>query len=403
MRPAEYDDIDHYDFDEPVVSENKAPLFAHECVGMELYEGDDAPDPLDDEHYNNEYEEDRRPSTVYDDDEEIDLNDPTLERFPSNREEIIDTVRKLEGGLNEDHADVEGLVPLSPVVGPSGPQNHDLVGDFLVSSPAVSSPIVTRGSGSGSRLLSLPRASFGSINSDRASALSLDSISEAEEARDEAELDQPPVLSTPKPRKHPAEDDPKSPTSDDDEGIVMKSGSAQNGNSSEVSPSEVTPVRTPGGDGTPKTPPAETRTEDHHDSSGVQPEIKLVPASEATETQTPEVAPKINGERGSGSPRIVIQNEETGEGAENHAEESADTSAPATADTTKATGADNGAQSQLRRRVVPPDRVATPSSINEAHIQAAKSGNWFRSFFKVLFVDWIGGFINKLFGRKRET
>ena len=52
-------------------------------------------------------------------DEELDFDpaDPTLERFPSNREEILDRVRTLETGLDEDVASFEGY-PASPVVSP---------------------------------------------------------------------------------------------------------------------------------------------------------------------------------------------------------------------------------------------------------------------------------------------
>ncbi|KAB5570647.1 hypothetical protein GE09DRAFT_1218069 [Coniochaeta sp. 2T2.1] len=417
VAPADYDAMDPYGFDDPSVPDNKAPLFAHECVGMELYEGDDPIDPLDEEQHSPEYEEDRRPSTVYDADEDIDLNDPTLEKFPSNREEIIDTVRKLEGGLNEDRSDVDGLIPLSPVVGPSGPQNHDLVGDFLVSSPAVASPIMPRGSGSGSRLLGLPRASLGSVSSDRSSALSLGSISEAEEAGNEDEAVAPPILSTPKPRQHPlAKEDPKSPTSDDDEGIVMKTGTDKTDKSREVSSNEDTPVRTPG-DRTPKTTELQTKVDDH-DLPPAKPELRLdlLPAADTSTTQAPDPASgsttkqepepasaqPANGE--SSSPCFFDQPESSTHETENHTqeeEETTTTSPPTTSSNPKSSQADTG--NQLRRRHPPPDRVATPSSINEAGMQAAKSGNWFRSFFKMIFVDWIGGFISRLCGGRRET
>ena len=50
----------------------------------------------------NVVEDTRRNSRVFEeediDQDNIDVNDPTLERFPSNREAIIDTVLKLETG-----------------------------------------------------------------------------------------------------------------------------------------------------------------------------------------------------------------------------------------------------------------------------------------------------------------
>jgi hypothetical protein len=374
---------------------------------MDVYEGDDSQDPPDDEVHEADYEEDRRPSTVvYDDDEDIDLNDPTLVKFPSNREEIIDTVRKLEGGLNEDHSDVEGLIPASPIVGPSGPHNHDLLGvDFLVSSPVVSSPVVARGSGSsGSRLLSLPRPSIGSVSSDRSSALSLSSISEAaEEAGDEDEFDRPPVLLTPKPRNGESTEQVKSPTSDDDEGIVMKNdNNNKNAVSREVSSYEDTPVRSPRGDGTPKPSETQTGREDGQGaSSGTQLDTKPVPVSEVSadtsntsgQTEVEVRSPCLfsRPEGGIQEPAIVRE------------DESADRSASSSASNAKSPGVDDSAQSQLRRRVAGPDRVATPNPVHEAGVQAAKNGSWIRSFFRMLFVDWIGGFINRLCGGKRET
>jgi hypothetical protein len=73
-------------------SSNQPPLFAHEAVGM-----------LDPVSYGEDIVEDARCHSSHSEDKDIDLdsidvNDPTLERFPSNREAIIDTVRKLETG-----------------------------------------------------------------------------------------------------------------------------------------------------------------------------------------------------------------------------------------------------------------------------------------------------------------
>lgn len=81
------------------------PLFAHECAG--LYEDDEIPGA-------DELEQSSSSGRHYGDDKE-DYDDPTLERFPSTRDEIISTVRKVETGLNADQVSVEG-VPLSPVV-----------------------------------------------------------------------------------------------------------------------------------------------------------------------------------------------------------------------------------------------------------------------------------------------
>ncbi|EFX00305.1 hypothetical protein CMQ_7307 [Grosmannia clavigera kw1407] len=63
-------------------------------------------------------------------DEAFDPNDPTLERFPSNRDEILEKVRTIETGLNEDRTSFDGI-PLSPVVGPGRRHSNEPVVDML--------------------------------------------------------------------------------------------------------------------------------------------------------------------------------------------------------------------------------------------------------------------------------
>lgn len=80
------------------------PLFAHECAG--LYEDDEIPGAAG-------IDESRENKSLSQEPNE-DFDDPTLERFPSNREEIVSTVRKVGTGLNADQTLVEG-VPPSPL------------------------------------------------------------------------------------------------------------------------------------------------------------------------------------------------------------------------------------------------------------------------------------------------
>ncbi|CAK7268792.1 hypothetical protein SEPCBS119000_003243 [Sporothrix epigloea] len=98
------------------------PELTHERPG----DPDDGPDggPVFEYEFAGTY--DRPPSTaaseasplsqaVLDDDSDFDPADPTLERFPSRREEILRKVRTLETGLDEDVTTFEGY-PASPVV-----------------------------------------------------------------------------------------------------------------------------------------------------------------------------------------------------------------------------------------------------------------------------------------------
>ncbi|RAL63659.1 hypothetical protein DID88_003702 [Monilinia fructigena] len=68
--------------------------------------------------------------------------------------------------------------------------------------------------------------------------------------------------------------------------------------------------------------------------------------------------------------------------------------------------AEENGDSQLRARKQPasnvPDRSITPSSMRSAG-NDAKSRNFLRAFFQVVFVDWIGGLIRKLCGGGRHT
>ncbi|RKU40280.1 hypothetical protein DL546_000218 [Coniochaeta pulveracea] len=528
LRPIEYDEdaIDEDGFSEPFAADSKAPLFAHECVGMELPE----PDPLfeDQEDQTGGTYDDDIPSpsqgTEYDTDN-IDLNDPTLERFPSNREEIIDTVRKLEGGLNEDQADVEGLVPASPIVGPSGPQNHDALvgGDLLLTSPVGASPVAGRGS----RLLELPgRASLGSVSSDRLSAASLGSISEAEEeeAIDDDDGAPEPASLTPKPDRL-LSNRTISPTSEEDEGVAFKvgedklPGSPRDATQPEVESGDsdpaiktgsATPSRetrdTPASNGNPTTglerasnhsnthdvaPSAPSKNNKkaennrngrndrksqsqrseradpskrsaaanawasavqdkdaatnrellaHRDAQNqelqaqglteadVQAPIKdtwrptkldddgtrknqnaqeqVYHATKATGSSSNSETPATPGKQQDpasnetpASPCFVAQvTGETGQ-ASTGFQGSAGVADPAA----KSTGVEAGPDSQLKKRRGGPERTGTPISIHDTGIKAAQGGNWFQSFFRIIFVDLIGGILNRLFGRKRET
>ncbi|KAK3692936.1 hypothetical protein B0T22DRAFT_436155 [Podospora appendiculata] len=202
--------------DQPEHGDHRPPLFAHEAVGMYDTEAVEVPSE-------NEAEEkpaDETPGKDYNADS-IDVNDPTLEPFPSSRDEIIDTVRKLETGLDEDRVAFEGA-PLSPVFGSLRPGSEDIAGDVFLAPPVMASPVVPRPT----RHLEVPRSPLSSAHS---SSLSLQSISEAEdEAEDEGEQPSgpeasrfPPAILLAPPHKK-TRSTLKPPTTDEDEGIAWK-------------------------------------------------------------------------------------------------------------------------------------------------------------------------------------
>lgn len=145
------------------------PLFAHECAG--LYEDDEIPgaEEAAKADKTNGFDHERYTE---------DFDDPTLERFPSNKDEIISTVRKVETGLNADQTSVDG-VPPSPIV----KSQQSSVADVPSDRGEPDSPISARGQQS----LSLPApVSQQPLGERSLSASSLHSIAEDVEG-DEAE------------------------------------------------------------------------------------------------------------------------------------------------------------------------------------------------------------------------
>jgi len=66
---------------------------------------------------------------------------------------------------------------------------------------------------------------------------------------------------------------------------------------------------------------------------------------------------------------------------------------------------DERSDSQLTARKQPPpisERPLTPTSMHSTH-GAPNSRNFLKAFFRVVFVDWIGGLIRRLCGGGRHT
>lgn len=100
-------------------------MFAYEVAGgrdraVSMTESEYTPEPF--------------PVAEKDDEADFDPQDPTLERFPSNREDILERVRTIETGLDEDVPAFDGF-PASPIVRPGRKSSTDLAGDFLLISP----------------------------------------------------------------------------------------------------------------------------------------------------------------------------------------------------------------------------------------------------------------------------
>lgn len=325
--------------------------------------------------------------------DDIDLNDPTLERFPSNREGIMNTVRKLESGLGEDRVSFEGA-PISPVIGAYRPGMEDITGDPFLSSPIAASPVIPRPS----RHLEVPRSPHGSISSNHSSPLSLHAIDEGDEPgeTDEDKSAAPILLSPPQPRSGFRA--PKLPSDEEDEGIAMK-----NNGSSENS------MHDPGLSGSKKAEsPRDIISRALEEES---PDIEA--SSRQAQLQHSLTNPQSPPDRHEpDSPKIVIETAEDSQVHDSDIGEQQDGLAdPATHDSSPGTGEDAGTSSavevgeshQVRKRTDVMGRSGTPASNRSVGLHPNREGGWFRNFFRLLFVDWIGGFISRLCGRRRQT
>ncbi|KAK7435381.1 hypothetical protein Landi51_13057 [Colletotrichum acutatum] len=325
-----------------------APLFAHEALGPYEPSADDEDEVAKDYDHH---------GTVEYDVDTYDLNDPTLERWPSNRDGIIDAVRKVETGRNEDQTAFYGA-PISPING-TRRASADQYFDEAVLSSGPSSPGSTK-------RLELPRKSHGSMVSDR-SLLSLGSIAEEDKETpnaEEANRENEGLIRVPSPAVRPTPHVFTSPGSDDDEGVVMKGSKSRK--SSESSSSD--------------SPAANGQSNGKHSRD-------LSPRTRPAEPDSPAIRVEPPQDRASSS---ASQNGEL-----------ARASASSPGDEASSSSRDGGHKGQLKKRgPASTERPGTPSSI---HSVTDSKGGWLQAFFRVLFVDWIGGLFSRLFGSKRKA
>lgn len=331
-------------------NDGPAPLFAHEALGpYDLSAIDDEDEALREAGHH---------GTVEYDVDKYDLNDPSLERWPSNRDGIIDAVRKVETGRNEDQTSFHGA-PLSPVIGSRKTSLDPYFDETVLSGP--SSP-------NSAKRLELPRKSHGSMVSDR-SLLSLGSIAEEDKETpnaDEANRENEGLIRVPSPAVRPTPNVFTSPASDEDEGVVMKGSKSKAKKSPE--------------------PERERSSEINGEANG-----------KYSRDPSPKTRPAQ-----SNSPSIRVQS--PGEEAESSSAqdgEQATAVAPISGGEASATGRDGGHNGQLKKRgASSTERPGTPSSIQSV---TNSKGGWVQAFFRVLFVDWIGGLFTRLFGSKRKV
>lgn len=186
-----------------VADELKTPLFAHECLGAYDFEDEESEEeacpgvpPKSDVNLKSD---DHSPVNV-------DLNDPTIEKFPSDRTSILDALRTIQTHLDEDKLHLDDTQS-SPQAVSSNRPNIDTADEMSLS------PNSTR-----TREHRLSHSSFGRSRS----VVSLGSIAE-EPKPDAIDLRGPPVISLPNPNTASVLEEPRSPPSEEDEAVAMKS------------------------------------------------------------------------------------------------------------------------------------------------------------------------------------
>ena len=279
-------------------------------------------------------------------------------------------------GLDADQPLFEGS-PLSPLVGMSRRGTDDSV-DFVLS-PLPVSPVVSRST----RRLDVTRSPRGSMTSAHSSTASLQAIVEEPDPAEEGKVSSVVRLSTPRGRS-PLRNSFQAPGSDEDEGVAMKTPSS----SREENCKLLSPVDA----GSPSSAPHPSLDSPESNDPKLPEDVDQVLINTAPQPQQPSTS---NGDR-TKSPRIVIEQPT-----------SADETAGGVLGDTSTTAVDrgsNGSTTRLRKTVDgQAEPVNTRGSISSAAIPPEHEGGWFKAFFRLLFVDWIGGFISKLCGGRRKT
>ncbi|KAK7754222.1 hypothetical protein SLS62_003799 [Diatrype stigma] len=342
-------------------SQPSCPMFSHEYVAFpdEDDKFDDPPEDLQstlDDYQLRKQSETRQHE--YAQDPDIDLDNPTLEKFPSDSASIMATIRRLSTSVNEDRTFPQGAAP-SLVVNPFKSSTDDLSDDQSLAVPPADQP---RAEGKKS-----------SVSVSAGSVSSLGSIAETDDERPNDERDETPKEGTTPVIQHPAAkgaqpgvENPKvdaqgdGPGSDD-EGIAMCNVARQRpaeGNLDRADLLIPEPV------GFARLPPSHI-VEPILQSSTPLPEEDRI---DSAETSANGLA--INHVRDA-SPHIVI-------------------SSPTDS-------SDSSNQNTLRKGNA--DRPISRTSMNS--LQDVKGGaNWLQVFIHMLLVDWVGGFLSRLwYGR----
>ena len=433
------DDGDLLDSGASTPESQKAPRFSYECLGEE-----DIGVPALPTHSRSPTDQLESFLSPYEEPVVVDWNDPSIERFPTDRAGIIHTIRRLSEQLPEDVPDLD-IVPPSPVIGPNGQiqegrspapspaviahhispsldsitEENDDLQETLGSMPAVSK-LASRDSDKEKKTLNKwlnndTTVSNGEEKIKLDATREVDELETTESAEVQPEKPEPvePVVEA----KNEVETEPLS-NEVGEETREPEGSSASKVEEITAEETEAAPiVELPEGSGELELTSQEQREETNSSPEEISSHIKEVAAESPPPEFVEQVSSEENRDPSPTTPFVVsdkqLGNEDEAREITTEGDSPNITVQPATPaalktefvpqplDTAKTTAIEeeNGRQVKSRKnpRSQSPERPITPSSMRSA-TRDTKSKNFLKAFWRVVFVDWIGGIIRALCG-----
>ncbi|KAI1476418.1 hypothetical protein F4774DRAFT_420782 [Daldinia eschscholtzii] len=358
------------------------PMFSHESMGPASHNGgasdDDEADK--DTRENKSHSEFGNPAIEI---ENLDFDDPQLEAFPSdNRENILAAMRRISTSIDADRTVVDGI-PQAPIItilqNRKSVDSLDNQGESLGLSDSLSDENQNlRPDNSIRRSRSGPRES---------STISLGSISEDDEARNENAIDETedataPFIQHPGPSFGSPTPDRVVSDDDNDEGIAMRVDSKKRAEESQL-PSP--PASTNGNveetaEPDPEEPVLVSKDPAPEDDKITSDKNENIPA--VTEKDFSKPSPSIATRHAPGQQLSDNSNTENTREVEAKSTSLGTTSAPG-----------------LRKRII--ERPNTPST---HHFEGrTKYPAWLEACLRIVFVKWIGGLASGIHGRRNRV
>ncbi|KAJ1335369.1 Glycogen recognition site of AMP-activated protein kinase [Microdochium nivale] len=332
------DDNDDVERDDP-------PMLAHECMKT----GDEQVSQIAEDHVSPPKDQTEEGDDLASSD--VDLDDPRLEKFPSERSAIYAAVRRLSTSIEQDDVGDVLAAPRSPGLRP---------GDRTLEGVSAASPTDMEASSEGSGLLKASDVSHSPVGDIALKSVSsLQSIPEG----DDGEVSTEATSKNKTGKQARALSNTLSSDGDshaDDEGIAMHVPSR------ERAPKYTWEQKPRGRSGS---------VTDHDALSATEDAGPSVVAVNHTQTDPPHV---------------LVHGPETGSDGDDDTANSGDDLLVS--------------ESQKPKSLAPAQRPDTRTSVRSAQTVASlqKTENsvaWLQSWFRVLFIDFFGGILKKLFGR----